>query len=40
MTFSAGFLETIIYGALIWCALTGLGLAGLLLRDLTKGEIW
>ncbi len=40
MTFSAGFLTAIIYGALIWCALTGLGLATLLIRDLKNGEIW
>lgn len=40
MTFSAGFLEIIIYGALIWCALTGLGLAGLLIRDAARGETW
>ncbi|WP_269430660.1 hypothetical protein [Novosphingobium malaysiense] len=40
MTFSAGFLTIIIYGALIWCALTGLGLATLLVRDLKNGDIW
>jgi len=40
MSFSAGFLEFIIYAALIWCSLTGLGLAVLLIRDLAKGNIW
>lgn len=40
MSFSAGFLEVIIYGALIWCALTGVGLAALLIRDLSKGNTW
>lgn len=40
MTFSAGFLSFIIYGALIWCALAALALAALLIRDMTKGDIW
>ena len=40
MSFSAPFLSVIVYGALIWCALTALGLAGLLIRDFVKGRIW
>lgn len=40
MTFSAEFLEFIVYGALAWCALSALALAGLLLRDLARGESW
>lgn len=40
MIFTEGFLEIIIYGSLLWCGLTGLGLAGLLLRDRARGEIW
>ncbi|MCT2399938.1 hypothetical protein [Novosphingobium mangrovi (ex Huang et al. 2023)] len=40
MSFSAEFLSTIIYGSLIWCALTGLGLAALLIRDMKNGDIW
>lgn len=40
MSFSAEFLEVIIYGALIWCAMTGIGLAALLIRDMVKGNIW
>jgi hypothetical protein len=40
MSFSADFLTTIIYGALAWCTLTGLGLAALLLRDMKNGDIW
>lgn len=40
MSFSAGFLSFIIHAALIWCAVTGIGLAALLLRDLINGDTW
>lgn len=40
MSFSADFLSLLIYGSLIWCALTALGLGGLLIRDLVKGHVW
>lgn len=40
MTFSEPFLSAIVYGSLIWCAVTGLGLAGLLIRDLLSGKTW
>ena len=40
MSFSTGFLTFIVYGSLAWCALTGLGLAALLVRDLKNGETW
>lgn len=40
MTFSTGFLGFIVYGALIWCAISALGLAALLIRDLSKGDVW
>ena len=40
MTFSSTFLTIIVYGALIWCTITGIGLAALLVRDILKGEIW
>jgi len=40
MTFSESFLTTIVYGSLIWCAVTALGLAGLLVRDLVRGQTW
>ena len=40
MTFSAGFMELLIYGALILCALSALSLGVMLLRDIMKGESW
>lgn len=40
MSFSADFLGFIVYSALIWSALTGLGLGALLIRDIAKGNIW
>lgn len=40
MSFSAEFLAILIYGALIWCAVTALGLGSLLIRDAAKGHIW
>ncbi|WP_281179986.1 hypothetical protein [Croceicoccus bisphenolivorans] len=40
MTFSPGFLEVLIYGSLVWCAVSGIGLAVMLLRDGKSGEIW
>lgn len=40
MSFSAGFLAFIIYGALIWTGLAAFGLTALLARDLSKGDVW
>jgi hypothetical protein len=40
MIFSEGFLTAIVYGSLIWCALTALGLAVLLVRDFLSGGTW
>ncbi len=40
MIFPADFLTFIIYGALGWCALSALGLAGILIRDIACGEAW
>ena len=40
MTFSSDFLGLLIYGALGWCALSAVGLAVFLLRDLARGEVW
>jgi len=40
MSFSEGFLDFIIHAALIWCALTGIGLSALLIRDIARGNIW
>ena len=40
MTFSEEFLAVLIYGSLIWCALSALGLAAMLVRDGRSGEIW
>lgn len=38
--FSAGFLTFLVYGSLIWCALSAIALATMLLRDLLRGESW
>ncbi len=40
MNFSSGFMAILIYGALAWCALSALGLAAMLARDIIRGEIW
>lgn len=40
MTFSPGFMELLIYGSLIWCAVSAIGLAAFLVRDLKRGEVW
>ncbi|MEZ5743428.1 MAG: hypothetical protein R3D89_06805 [Sphingomonadaceae bacterium] len=40
MTFSSGFLSILVYGALIWCALSAIGLGALLVRDMSRGESW
>ncbi|MBB3991819.1 hypothetical protein [Croceicoccus naphthovorans] len=40
MTFSAGFLEILIYGSLIWCGVSALALAAMLVRDGKAGDIW
>ena len=38
--FSAAFLTALVYIALIWCALSSVGLLAMLLRDIAKGESW
>ena len=40
MSFSSEFLGFIVYGALICCGLTAIGLGTLLVRDITEGNIW
>lgn len=40
MTFSSDALSLLIYGALIWCALSAAGLSAMLLIDLMKGQSW
>lgn len=40
MTFSQGFLEVLIYGSLVWCGVSALALAAMLVRDGKSGEIW
>lgn len=40
MSFSAGFLEVAVWTALIWCAISALGLGAMLLRDAKAGSIW
>ncbi len=40
MTFSSGFLTFLVYGALIWCAISSLALGAMLVRDLMRGESW
>lgn len=40
MSFSPGFLGFLVYGALVWCALSALGLSFFLVRDLMRGEVW
>lgn len=38
--FSANFLTLLVYGSLIWCALSAIALGAMLLRDLLRGESW
>ena len=40
MTFSASFLSVLIYGSLILCAVSAIGLTAFLVKDLLKGEVW
>lgn len=40
MSFSQEFLTVLIYGSLIWCGLSALALAVMLVRDGKAGEIW
>ncbi|WP_281276777.1 hypothetical protein [Alteraurantiacibacter aquimixticola] len=40
MTFSSGFLTLLVYGSLVWCAISALGLAAMLIKDLLRGESW
>lgn len=40
MTFSTDFLSVLVYGSLIWCAVTAFGLGTLLVRDIARGEAW
>lgn len=38
--FSAAFLSLLVYGALVWCAVSAAALIGLLVRDLLRGTSW
>lgn len=38
--FSANFLTLLVYGSLIWCALSAIALGAMSLRDLLRGESW
>jgi len=38
--FSASFFSVLVYGALIWCALSAVALAVLLWRDISSGNSW
>ena len=40
MTFSPGFLSFLVYLSLAWCAVSAVGLMGMLVRDLMRGESW
>lgn len=40
MTFSAPFMTVLVYGALIWCAISAIGLGSILVRDIIRGEAW
>lgn len=40
MTFSTGFLGFLIYGSLVWCAISAIGLSAFLVKDLVRGEVW
>jgi len=38
--FSTGFLSLLVYGALIWCAVSSIALLTMLVRDLLQGSTW
>jgi hypothetical protein len=38
--FSSQLLTFLVYGALIWCAVSSVALLGMLVRDLTQGKTW
>lgn len=40
MSFSAGFLEVVVWAALGWCAISATALAVMLVRDAKSGSIW
>lgn len=40
MSFSAGFLEVIVWAALAWCAISAAALAVMLVKDAKSGSIW
>ncbi len=40
MIFSSEFLTFLVYGSLIWCAISATALAVMLLKDLLRGESW
>lgn len=40
MIFSQEFLSFLIYGSLVWCGVSALGLGAMLVRDGKSGEIW
>jgi hypothetical protein len=38
--FSSGFLTVLVYGALVWCAISSVALLAMLVRDLLQGRTW
>jgi uncharacterized protein YuzB (UPF0349 family) len=38
--FSTGFLTVLVYGSLIWCAISSTALLAMLVQDLLKGSTW
>ena len=38
--FSTQFLTVLVYGSLIWCAISSAALLAMLVRDLIKGSTW
>jgi uncharacterized protein YuzB (UPF0349 family) len=38
--FSSGFLTVLVYGALVWCAISSVALLAMLVRDLMQGKTW
>lgn len=38
--FSPAFMSILVYGALVWCAISAIGLVVFLGRDFLNGEVW
>ena len=38
--FSSGFLTVLVYGALVWCAISSVALLTMLVHDLLQGKTW